>query len=207
MRRTVAILLGAVGLAVVMIIAILYSPMRDRRNLERLLKEIAVVEIGKTAVGDFRTKTAQAHVSNLAFTCRQQDCSVGMQTENRLLHKLQLAPLSVAVAGVGFKNGIASEIYVAFVMGSRNEQGEWRDDKGVVVRESTDRPSACHPHYELSVKQRYRTGDRYWATVAMDSCASAEDRAKAVAINGACLTRIGGCKTVEDMIPQVFARP
>jgi hypothetical protein len=207
MGRTVSILICAVSLAVILIIVLVYPPMRDRRNLERFLKEIAVVEIGKTAVGDFRTKTAQAHVSNLAFDCRQQDCSVGMQTENRLLHRLRLAPLSIAVAGVGFKNGIASEIYVAFVIGRRNEQGEWRDDKGVVVRQSTDRPSACHPHYELSVKQRYRTGDRYWATVAMDSCASAEDRAKAVAIDGACLTRIGGCKTVEDVIPQAFARP
>jgi hypothetical protein len=98
---------------------------------------------------------------------------------------------------------MASGIYVALVAARRNEQGEWRDDKGAVVRLSTDQPGACHSHYHFLV--RNGVGDRNWATVGMDACIAPEDRAKALAINGLCLTRIGGCKDVEAMIPQVFA--
>ena len=195
-----AVLVGALVITYV-------NAMRPRRNLDRFLKEIATVEIGKTRLEDWRRQVERARISGLSISCVQRTCGIGLRAENTLLQKLRLAPRSLATAGVDFNDGVASQIYIALTIERRNNNGEWYDDKGVVVRQSTDVPSACHEHYDLSVKQRYGVGDRYWATVAMDSCVSAKDRAKAFAINGTCLTRIGGCKTVEAMLPKVFGKP
>jgi len=175
-----------------------------RRDLDRFMREVGTVEFGKTKLEDWRRKVAEAQLAGLNFACDRQNCGVGLQRENKLLHKFRVAPPTIVDASVGFKNGVADEIYIALVVGGRNDQGEWYDDKGVVVRLSSDQPKACHPDYVLRVKNRNQVGDRYWATVSMDSCVSREARAKAVAINTACLTRIGGCKEVEEMIPKAF---
>jgi len=175
-----------------------------RRNFERFLKQVAKVEIGKTTLEDWRGQIVSARISSLVFKCQQQDCSLGLRTENNLLYKLRLAPRSGVAASVGFKNGIASEIYIIFVIAGKNQEGQWYDDKGVVVQQSTDQPGSCNPHYGLLVKNRNGIGDRYWARISMDSCVIPEDRAKTLAINGACLTKLGGCRSVEAILPQVF---
>src|ERR1700730_1330153 len=192
MRRTIAILLAAFSVAGILIITLLYSPIRDRRNLDRFVKEVATVEIGKTAMEDFRKSTAQAHIADLNFGCDVLQCSYSLRTENKLLHKLRLAPPSIVQANVTFKDGLASEIYIVFEIGKGIEEGtKLNDDVGLVVRQNADRPS-CDPHYDLLLKHRGRR-DGSWATVSMDSCASREERERALAISGACLTRIGGC--------------
>jgi hypothetical protein len=194
----------ALALAVLLVYLAIISP---RRHLDLFLKDVATVEIGKTTLEDWRGQVSRSQISNLAFSCEKQDCTSGLRTENNLLYKLRLAPRSVVDASLGFKNGIASGIYIALVIAGKNDKGEWYDDKGIVVHLSTDQPQICQPHYKLSVKQRYGVGDRYWATVAMDPCVLPEERANALAINSSCLTRLGGCKTVEAILPQVFANP
>jgi hypothetical protein len=203
MKRRVVNLLGGVGLAIMILVPLIYSPVRDRRNFERYMKEIAAVEIGKTTMEDFRTRTTQAHIANLNFGCDGKDCSFGLRTDNKRLHKLRLAPLSIVQGGVTFSNGIASNIYIVFEIGKRNDGGDSSDYTGMVVRQSMDRAS-CDSHYDLSLKHREGRGDGSWATVAMDSCTSREDRERALAVSGACLTRIGGCKTVEALNPRLF---
>jgi hypothetical protein len=89
--------------------------------------------------------------------------------------------------------------------GPLQTDGKWHDDKNVVVRQTTDVQSGCDSHYHFEVRKRGGNDEPYWATVAMDSCVSFQERAKTLAINSSCLTRIGGCKTVESMIPQVTA--
>ena len=78
------------------------------------------------------------------------------------------------------------------------------EDKGLVVRQSTDRPTSCRNDYDVRVHQRYGNGDRYWATVVMDRCVDMQNRAKAIDINTHCLTRIAGCNSVEMMLPHVL---
>jgi hypothetical protein len=176
-----------------------------RRNLGRFLSEVATVQMGKTKMEDWRQRLGQARLSNLTFGCEQQNCSVGLREENKLLHMLRLAPPTIAEASVAFKNGMASGIYVIVAIETRDKNGEWHDDKGVVVRLDASPPGACHPHYNRLSKYRSGIGDEYWVTVGMDSYVSPDDRAKALAINSFCLTRISGCPDVEAMIPQVFA--
>ena len=194
----------AIGLAWILIDRSIMAP---RRNFERFLKVLATAKVGATKLEDLRQQLAQEQVSNLVLKCEGQEGSVGLRVENKFLKEVRLSPQTIADAGVGFANGTASEIYIALVIAKKNDNGEWRDDKGVVVRETTERIEACSPHFDVSVKGRYGTSDRDWATVAMGPCVQAEDRAKALAFNCACLTRIGGCSTVEAILPKVFTKP
>ena len=197
--------LACASMAAVVAMLAFIAVTAPRRDLDCFMREVGTVEVGKTKLEDWRHKVAEAQLAGLNFVCDQQNCGVGLQRENKLLHKLRIAPPTIVDASVGFKNGVADGIYIALIVGGRNGQGEWYDDKGVVVRLSSDQPNDCHPDYALRVKNRNQVGDRYWATVSMDSCVSPEARAKAVAINTACLTQIGGCKEVEEMIPKAFA--
>jgi len=117
-----------------------------------------------------------------------------------------VSPPTILDASVGFKNGVAEEIYIAFVVEDRNSQGEWYEARVVAVRLSSEQPEACHPDYILRVHEPNQVGGRNWATVNMDSCVSPKARANALAINTSCLTRIGGCKELEVMIPKAFQR-
>ena len=110
-------------------------------------------------------------------------------------------------ASVGFEDGVASRIEVFLTVGKADGKGDWREDTGVVVRQSTTKiRRPCNQHDRLNVQKRYGVDDRHWATIGMDSCVLPDERARAIAINSGCLTRIGGCKTVEEMLPHVFGQ-
>jgi hypothetical protein len=177
---------------------------KPRRELDRFLTNINTVEIGKTGLENWRQQLQRSKISNFQVICREGSCGIGSRLENSFLTRLKLAPKTVVSAGVDFRNGVASEIYILMVVMRRNDEGQMYEDKGVVVRQSTDRPTSCHQHYDVLVHQRYGIGDRYWATVAMDRCVGSEDRAKAIDINTHCLTRLGGCNTVETMLPKIL---
>jgi hypothetical protein len=203
------ILITAVSALTFLSIATGYlAVMSPRRSLDRFLAQVATVQIGKTRLDDWRVQVGLAQLSSLIVKCDQRTCGIGWRGENSLLQKLHLAPRSVVDASVGFEDGIASAIYIVLTVEKRDDKGEWRDDRGVVVQQNTTKISGtCRQHYRLNVLKRYGVGDRYWATVEMDSCVTPDDRARAIAINTSCLTRVSGCKTVESMVPRVFANP
>lgn len=203
-KRTIVIsLLVVFASAWVVIYIIIGSP---RRKFDRFLTQVTSIQIGATKMDNWNRQLVGVNLSNVNSTCNQGTCAIWLQEQNTVLYSLHLAPLTVARATVTFTDGLASEIYIALVTEGRNELGEQYDDKGVVVRQTTDIPSNCHQHYELLTKQGYRAGDDSLATIAMDACVLPEDRAKAFALNTGCLTRISGCKTTEAIHPQMFAR-
>ena len=188
--------------ALVALAAVLYLVITSsRRSLRHFLREIGTVQIGKTTVEDWRKQVAPARLSNVTFTCIQRACSVSWRGDNRLLHKLRLAPLSTVEASIEFQGGIASDIYIwTEIDDAPDARGVMYPGTGATVHQ-TGNPQSCNKHYRPNLKLR---GNREWGTVAMDSCVSSEDRAKALAINTYCLTTIGGCKTAEAILPKVF---
>jgi hypothetical protein len=98
---------------------------------------------------------------------------------------------------VDFKDGIASEIYIRAEI--RNQDGELHPDSAATVHQAIIAGS-CKPHYSSRIGA-HRVPDA--VIVTMDSCVSSTDRAKAFAVSGACLTRIGGCRKAEEILPEV----
>ncbi|MGB9106643.1 MAG: hypothetical protein WCC59_17960 [Terriglobales bacterium] len=190
--------------AIVALAAVMYLVITSpRSSLRHFLREIGTVQIGKTTLEDWRKQVAPAHLSNVTFTCIQRACSVSWDGNNRLLHRLRLAPLSSVKASIEFQDGIASDIYIwTEIDDARDARGVMYLGTGATVHQ-TGNPQACNKHYFPDLKLH---GNREWGTVTMDSCVSSEDRAKALAINTSCLTTIGGCKTAKAILPKVFGR-
>ena len=192
--------LVALGIALVVALAIMYvlstSP---RRNLDRFLKEVATVEIGKTKLDDWRKHLERAHLANVNVSCKDGGCSVECTEENTLLQRLRLAPQTTVWCFVSFGGGVADQIG-ALIHAKIPEptSHEFIETHVFVVLEGNG-SEPCRPHY----RARAVSG----GTVFMSPCVLPQDRARAFAINTSCLTRIGGCKTVESMLPQVFAHP
>jgi hypothetical protein len=198
MRRRIFITSGTM-LALVGVVFMYLLIVAPRRNLDQFLKQVAKVEIGKTKLENWKKQVDRAHIANLFLKCDGEVCSIGWHGENTFLRRLRLAPRTLISANVSFKEGVASEIYV--VIDVPYGDVESFDDIVVVVRQSMDNASACDPHYHVLRKYGEQTG------VGMGPCVSPQDRARALAINTLCLSRIGGCKTVESILPEVFARP
>lgn len=194
----------ALGIAIILVGTFYWRASAPQRDLDRFLAQLGVVKVGTTPLAEWQKQVEKAHISGVNVTCQRDTCGISWRGSNDLFHDLRLGPKTAADVSVGFKNGIASEIYVALVVGKQTEAQGWIDDKGVVVRESSDAAS-CHRDYQLSVKRRQEIGDEFWATVAMDPCISPDNRSKALAVNTGCLTRITGCKTVQSMLPKVFS--
>lgn len=181
-----------------------YVVHRPGQNLNRFLGELATVELSKTTLQEWRENLQSAQVANVEFSCDQRVCIYTLRQANSYLHKFKLAPLTLTVSGVSFTDGMASEVDATMVV-QGNVQGMLNDDKGLVIREKSERPNSCNQHYQAQVGKRYSPGDRSWGTISMDRCVSATERAKAFALNVGCLSKVGGCKTAEEMNPQVFA--
>ena len=104
---------SASGLAAVALACIYVIIISPRRSLDHFLRELTMVEIGKTSLEDWRRQVERRHLSNVSFKCDQRTCGIGWRGENKLLQRLRLAPNTVVDASVGFKDGIANEIYIA----------------------------------------------------------------------------------------------
>jgi len=143
------ILVACVSACVVVALPLVWLVNRPRRNFDRFLEEVATVEIGKTKLDEWRRQLDEKQISNVTLKCAQQTCGIGWSGENRLLQKLRLAPRTVVSVSVGFKDGIAEEIYILLSILKRNDQGDWLDDRGVVVRQHTDVPEV--PPFDVPV--------------------------------------------------------
>lgn len=166
------------------------------RQLTRFLREISRVEIGKTSWDDWCAEVVRAKISNVDFQCNQQECSAAQRLKNGIL-----APPSAVLAEVAFQNGVASQIYVAFATQSRKNERIPRDDKGVVIRAPSGAQS-CKPVYYA--RQRNQSGEHFWVDISMNSRTEQDDWTRALAINTRCLTKIGGCRSIEEIAPEAF---
>ncbi len=143
------------GLAsVVVALAILYlfvtSP---RRNLDRFLKQVATVELGKTKLDDWRKQVEQARISNVSINHFQGQfegqVTIGWHGQNSLLQKLRLAPQTMVDASVGFKNGTANEINISLQLDCGDHDGIWYPDISVIAEKSMWDAPAGNWYYNL----------------------------------------------------------
>ena len=149
MRKTTLIAFGgaSVGVALAILYILISTP---RRSLDRFLKEVATVEVGKTRFEDWRKKVERDRISSVFL---RGDRVIAWSGENKLLWKLRLAPRTVVDASVGFKDGTADEIYVILEIERRDDKRVWYPCTDVVVRQSMDRASDCDAHYNLLRKR------------------------------------------------------
>ena len=206
MRRTSKTLVISASIMRVLAITCLYVVATSKqRNLGRFLRQLSTVELGKTTPEQWKKNLNRGSFPNAVVQCQGNSCGSELRVDNQFVHRLRLAPLAIAEASIAFQDGVASEVYVILEVEGVDKVGQQYPDKGLVIRETSEKPNSCHQDYHAQVGKRYTPEDRSWGTIAMDRCVSAADRAKALALNVGCLSKIGGCKTIDQMNPTVFA--
>jgi hypothetical protein len=206
-RRTSRILASLILLTFVITLYLYLAVAAPQRKLDRFIALMATVTVGKTRLDGFRAQIQAARFSDIAPSCGNKECGYGLRVENSSLSKLRLAPLTVLECSVSFTDGLASEKRVMLSVLARGKNPDLYQERGVVIVESSRVPPTCHADYSLLVRHNYRAYQGDTASLSMDPCVSPENRAKAFAINTACLTRIGGCKTLMSILPRVLNRP
>lgn len=178
-----------------------------QRRMQRLLKRLADVEVGTTTIAEWRGRMHADKLDSALLTCGGGNCTFSQKIKISTVSRLRLASPSAIAVSIAFQDGVASEIYVWFEV----DDQEVDDQKAGKVREpgtgatihETQQSRSCLQHYCAYVNDR---SGYPWAVIEMDSGAPKEDRTKAFAVNVGCLTKIGGCKSVKSILPQVFGK-
>ncbi len=186
-----------VGAVVVCYLAITYP----RRERDHVLEQVRKVEIGKTKLADWRTGLEHSPAGAGRLVCDGQICGVAWEIENRLLRKLHLAPRTTARVEVDFTGGTADDFYIWIEVDNLSDaNGRRFPGAGATVHQSND-PRICNPNYRSYLKEN--SGKR-WAVATMGPCVSRDNRAKAMAINTGCLSKVRGCADGAEILPKVF---
>jgi hypothetical protein len=205
MRKTSKTLVASTLIVGVSAITWLYVVATSKqRELGRFLRQLSTVELGKTTPEQCKEELTRAKISNVQILSNDHVSGFGLRADNEYVHKLHLAPLTVIDASVGFHDGVANEIYVILAVQGIDDRGRTFDVKGLVIRETSEKSESCDQHYTSQVGRRESPGDRSWGTIVMNRCVSAAERTKALSLNAGCLTKIGGCETIDQMNPKVF---
>lgn len=201
MRKTLAI--GFCVLAILTVYGYLKVDL-PRKHFEQFISAVREVEVAKTTLDEFRTKMEQKGFSNLALPCKGTTCSFELQVDNTFLHRIRVAPSTVARVSVAFEKGVASEIYILTEVHGSDQNGTVFPERTVVIWQTLGVTSQCPSAYILNIKRRGPSDKISSASIRMDACVSREDKMRALAINANCFSRLGGCKDVEAILPQIF---
>lgn len=183
-------------------VAVVYITLtRPQRSLGQFMKQVGTVELGRTTLQDWTAQLSKSPTSDWQRECNDQRCVISLQAENFALNRLHLAPRTRVLSDVQFRNGVASKISLWFeIYDMRDNRGIYYPGTGVTIGQSIE-SQTCNTNYTKSKKQN---GGYQWGVVTMDRCIAPASRASALAINTTCLAQIGGCKTIETMLPRVF---
>jgi len=191
--------LASVLIAVLVTYLFLTAPVR---RADKLLKQVATIQAGTTTLQQFQSQLRAAHLQPRSFSCQESDCTISERSEVRIIARFRLAPPTAILTSVSFKNGVASEIYVWLEIHDRQAVIPTTPGTGATIHESALSRS-CPEHFCTYVTER---SGYPWAVVEIDAVARPEDRARAFAVNVGCLTKLGGCKRVGTILPEVFAK-
>jgi hypothetical protein len=191
-----------IAFVLVAIMAIGWIVTAPQRRFRQFLAAAAEVKVGKTNQAEFLSLLKKKNFSDVVVTCKQDTCNLSWHSSNTLLHRFRLAPLTTVEGSVLFDgHQIASDIYIwVEVQDEYDSTAVARPGTGATVHQN-GRPEVCNKGYSAELKQN---GSKKWGTVVIDSCATADSRTRTFAINSKCLSKIGGCTTVGEIIPGVF---
>jgi hypothetical protein len=198
----VSCLVAGTLFAVYMALGVLavWSANRTRRQAERFLRDFVSLQVGKSTLEDVR-RLAKDHDGTesvvspeLAPAGCAPDCRISsFWFESQWLYRLGLGPATAMVATLQTGGGRLIGRAIAI-----ESTSEW--DSAVAVDERL--LSRSGEPYNV----RFRSMRPRWC-VEFTPAAPAELRRRAFALNLDCLSRIPGCKTKEQILPEIQWEP
>jgi len=179
------------------VFAALRAARRTASEAGRFVKDFIALEPGRSTFDD-AVRVAKAYQNRwegiptdqgLPSGCNWGRCDLAFIFENSWLHHLRLAPPTALYASVHISEGVVTSHYVLF--GSAGEKMPFFE---VMVTESRTVPPG--------EARRVRTLKRntWQEVIELTPDATVSQREQAYAFNLSCLSKIGGCRTRDELL-------
>jgi hypothetical protein len=199
MRRKIALtILGGAALLFSILLACAFGQAyRARAEGESFLSDVRGLRVGQSTYDDvLRIQTKHKSYSSVVGNrCDRDLCNVDFLSGNKWLYELGLVPGAIFTGGLDVRGGVLTRISVGVHL---NPQG------GATTDEIPADPSVSP--YEVHGRNFYQSETYFFISVFITSAASEDERQKAYAFNLACLTKLGGCKDANEILP-IFKHP
>jgi hypothetical protein len=182
---------SAVGLFFLTLLACaLVQGYHARSMANRFLSDVRKLRVGQSTYDDvLRIQTNYKSRSSVeGKECDQNLCILDFSFDNRWLYHSGLVPGSRFTGSLTVRKGILDRVKLSLLSNPRND---------AVTEEVPAAPNLSA--YEVGGRKSGKAYSYVWAQIT--SAASADDRQKAYAFNLACLTKWGGCKDSNELLP------
>lgn len=185
------------GLAV--IAAILFTARHTTQNRDRakaFLREASALQLRVSTLTQVQQLVSRYGGLAEPGTCDLRGCSYFFSFDNGWLRRLHLAPQTRFSCTLGVSGGVLD--YRRVFLTSGNTSAVF----GAFVEEQLSPPKGISEPFYIS-RQWEKSGERWRVHVAVTPDATAEERRIAYALNLNCLSKLGGCKDAQQLLPSV----
>lgn len=178
---TIVLILVAAG------IFIRYEIVAPARAAALDLEAINGLTVGRTTEAELLGRSAFQKIDRQCF---QADCLYHMETENKFLNRLHLAPATHMSTGVAVRDGLVTGVFV-FTMKAGLP--------AISLRQVLEMPAGCS---SSPCVKRLVLATRVLASIAiLFSSDSVIRNHLPEAVNGKCFSRLHGCNTYAELLP------
>lgn len=184
---------GAAALVTIILLACALGQAYHARTMaHRFLSEVRKLRVGQSTYDDvLRIQTNYKNRSSIeSNSCDHNLCIVGFGFDNRWLYHFGLVPGSAFTGSLTVRKGVLVRVNLSLLSNPR------------IDATTEEVPAASGlSQYEVGGK-KFNSGQNYsyvWAQIT--SAASDNERRKAFAFNLSCLTKWGGCKDSNELLP------
>ena len=180
-------------LSVLVFMACLWSVKKTKRDAERFFNKATMLRVDRSTVGDVLALVKSSGGTTYGFeSCitGQGGCIGTIYFENRLLRYMHMAPRTAFSAPFGIEQSKLTNIWFMMYSTSGNDEWEAFVDEG------------DHPWdgKSFTFRRQMFSGPLNFG-ILMSPDTPTDIRKLAYNFNFSCLTRIGGCRTQEEMLP------
>jgi hypothetical protein len=129
--------------------------------------------------------------------CSSKECEYFFSFDNDWLYRLHLAPHARLTCTLGVYDGILA--YRRVFLTSGNTSAVY----GAFIEEQTSLPKGVPEPFSVSRQWGGAAGDRWRVHVEMTADATADQHRIAYGLNLKCLSKLGGCRDAQQLLPTV----
>jgi hypothetical protein len=181
----------AVLLAVSVATVFWYVSKRPEREAARVIRSLGTIQLEKTHVEEVMNATPGLWTTGNVTNPRS---NYTFFRRNDLLHRLRLAPVAGVMVHIGAEQGVIDEIQIFWEIGESGSAAQVR-----FFQVGNHEPECGK---QICVRRRNGQDRRPWMIqIDASPSASAAERNKFLDFNTSCLSKIGGCKDAQELLP------
>jgi hypothetical protein len=177
-------------------LAIFEQTIRSTRHARAFLQDASSLRLRVTTSDEVGQLALRFGGRTESSTCGWDGCSYFFSFDNRWLRRLRLAPYVTFTCTLGIADGVLK--YRRMILSSGNTSAS----SGAFIEERLSPIGGITQPFYIA-RQWEGSGKRWRVHVELTPEATVEEHKMAYALNLTCLSRIGGCKDAQQLLPSL----